>query len=479
MNDCIKCNLSKTRKNTVLGIGPKESRVIILGEAPGVMEDVVGQPFIGQAGRLLDGILTEAGLNRSDFYIDNIVKCRPCSGNATGDQNRPPTAEEVALCSSYFETLVSEMKPKLIIPTGNVPLKYVLNDRGANISKKRGEFFWSEKYQCHIFPVFHPAAILRHYEHRAVTVRDFKKVKDFLENRLPLSSKVEYNFISNEIQLIQFFDMMRKVPEFAFDIETTGLNFVDDKLLCVTFSSCEKTAWCVPVLDTITLLPYWKNIDVIKELQLLLSNDAVKIGQNSKFDMLFLKRLGINVNNLAFDTMLAHYLLDENAKEMHGLKSMAWQYTDMGGYERELGEYQKTHKLGKSMVGIPYETLSKYAMADADCTFRVYKVLKPMIAADGLDGLMTKLIMPLNYVLLDTEYRGVHIDINTLEQLKIKFSADIARLKTSICAKIGKDINLNSPKQLIQLLFTDLKMPIIGKTKSGAPATDKKVLKEL
>src|SRR5246127_379251 len=132
---CTLCGLCKTRTNTVFGVGNRESEWMLIGEAPGAEEDLRGEPFVGQAGRLLDSILAAAGLGRSasgraGVYIANVVKCRPPG-------NRNPEPDEVARCEPYLQRQVALVKPKLIVALGRVAAQNLLKT-DASISSLRG-----------------------------------------------------------------------------------------------------------------------------------------------------------------------------------------------------------------------------------------------------------------------------------------------------------------------------------------------------
>lgn len=476
MNDCIKCKLHSTRKNIVWGEGPRNAEIVLLGEAPGQDEDYLGKPFVGRAGKLLDKILKEAGFDRKEIFIDNVCKCRPTITYNDTIENRPPSAEEIEACSSYFEETINNIKPKIIIAAGNTPLKYLLSNRAVNISKKRGQFIWSNKYQCYIVPVFHPAAILRKFEYYPITVDDFKKIQSFLKGeikKLPTS----YYFLDTKSKIESFFTDLSSQKVFSFDIETDNLDFLKSKIICMSFSWKEGEGYVLPILKE-DCTSFWDNDTysfIFDNLKNIFKTDAIKCYHNGKFDSLFLKNHGIEIYPPTFDTMLAHHLLDENAEGMHGLKSLAWIYTDMGGYEQNLEDYKKIHKLGKGMSNIPYSILYNYAAADADCTFRLYKIFLPLLEKEDLLKLFTKLVMPLNNILIETEFKGVKIDVDYLDQLDKKFTSQLEDIQQAILQKIGKEVNLNSTKQLQQLFFTDLKLPYTKKTKTGY-STDEEAL---
>ena len=153
VKDCQKCDLYKTRKNTVFGDGDTNSDVMIIGEAPGKEEDQAGKPFIGRAGKLLNEFLKSIGLNRDSIYIVNTIKCRP-------PENRDPEISEIKACSDYLDQQISIIKPKVLVLLGKIAANRFLNE-DKPISDLRLKKFFIEKYDIPVIVFYHPAYILR------------------------------------------------------------------------------------------------------------------------------------------------------------------------------------------------------------------------------------------------------------------------------------------------------------------------------
>lgn len=149
---CRQCRLCETRKQAVLGVGDRNANWLFVGEGPGAEEDEKGEPFVGQAGKLLDNMLAAIGLRRGeDVYIANAVKCRP-------PQNRTPEAEEIAVCRPYLERQIALLQPKLIVALGR-PAAQSLLQTEVKIASARGRV-----HDCHGIPLivtYHPAYLLR------------------------------------------------------------------------------------------------------------------------------------------------------------------------------------------------------------------------------------------------------------------------------------------------------------------------------
>jgi uracil-DNA glycosylase len=163
VSGCVKCGLSKTRTQTVFGVGDENADWMLIGEAPGAEEDRLGDPFVGQAGRLLDNMLAAIGLSRrANVYIANVLKCRPPG-------NRNPAPEEVAQCSPYLLQQIELIKPKLIVAMGRFAAQTLL-ETSASISSLRGKV---HRYAgVPLIVTYHPAYLLRTLEDKAKAWED-------------------------------------------------------------------------------------------------------------------------------------------------------------------------------------------------------------------------------------------------------------------------------------------------------------------
>ncbi len=166
---CQKCDLCQTRTNAVPGKGNLNAEIILIGEAPGRNEDKKGEPFVGSAGKRLNEILLDAGINRDDVYITNIVKCRP-------PNNRVPTKNEEKSCLDYINEEISIINPKVVCIMGNTAYNTLLG--GKEISKNHGNFV--EKDGRTFFITYHPAATIYNQKLIDELKEDFKKVSALL-----------------------------------------------------------------------------------------------------------------------------------------------------------------------------------------------------------------------------------------------------------------------------------------------------------
>jgi len=170
-SNCNKCELGQTRLNIVIERGSRNAPVMLVGEGPGEQEDRQGKPFVGAAGHLLDNLLEALLFKDEDYYICNIVKCRP-------PNNRVPTEEEAEQCLGFLRNQVALIRPKIIICMGATAMKYIV-DRNSKITQIRGQ--WIERKGYYIMPTFHPAALLRDESKKVLMFEDVKKVKRKLD----------------------------------------------------------------------------------------------------------------------------------------------------------------------------------------------------------------------------------------------------------------------------------------------------------
>jgi DNA polymerase len=147
---CTRCRLAATRTQVVFGVGDPAADLLLIGEAPGFHEDRQGEPFVGAAGQLLTKVLNGIGLDRSDVYITNVLRCRPPG-------NRDPLPDEIEACTPWLVETISIVQPCVIGTLGNFATKFVLNTK-QGITRMRGQRFpWHGRW---VIPTFHPAAIL-------------------------------------------------------------------------------------------------------------------------------------------------------------------------------------------------------------------------------------------------------------------------------------------------------------------------------
>jgi uracil-DNA glycosylase family 4 len=176
---CSKCPLWKSRKNAVPGIGNPNSRIMFIGEAPGVSEDVKGEPFVGTAGKFLDALLLQVGFSRKQVFITNVVKCRP-------PRNREPKPLEIETCTPYLDKQMLIIRPEVVVTLGSHSTSTVFSKAMLpfnSITQVRGKLYKASilGLQLTVFPTFHPASALYNPEYKEILEHDFR----LLKTRLP------------------------------------------------------------------------------------------------------------------------------------------------------------------------------------------------------------------------------------------------------------------------------------------------------
>jgi DNA polymerase len=172
---CKRCGLWKARKNAVPGDGSSNANIMFIGEAPGYWEDVKGKPFVGAAGKFLDSLLAEAGLQRSQVFIGNILKCRP-------PDNREPAPNEIEACTPFLDRQIEVIQPKLIVTLGNYSTAYIFSKSGIafnGITEVRGKFYRAKVLGLlvTVFPTLHPAAGLYNPKYKQLLTGDFRLLR--------------------------------------------------------------------------------------------------------------------------------------------------------------------------------------------------------------------------------------------------------------------------------------------------------------
>lgn len=288
-------------------------------------------------------------------------------------------------------------------------------------------------------------------------------------------NNTEHHYILAETQqeLDDLIHKLEKADRICFDTETTSVDANNCELVGMSFCIKAHEAYYVPV--PADQAEAKKRVHLFKPL--LENKHLLKIGQNIKFDQLVLKWYGVEVQGVLFDTMLAHYLMDADTK--HNMNVLSENYL---GYS----PVSITELIGKkgtnqgTMRDVPVEQIKEYAAEDADVTLQLYDVFKKEIDSTHLHKLFYEVETPLIPVLTDMEYEGVKVDTDFLRNYSKEISHDIIALKDEIENICGAQFNIDSPKQLGDILFEKMGIKYPGKkTKSGQYSTDEETLQKL
>lgn len=281
---------------------------------------------------------------------------------------------------------------------------------------------------------------------------------------------VHYYLIENEAMLTTLLADLSAKKFFAMDFETTGLDVFASRIIGISFSMRAHEAFYID-LSGRTPLDYAKTLDAVWKT--VTAEGMQIVGQNLKFEYKVCRAIGVALDTVHFDTMLASYLINPGQR-YHNMDFTAKEYL---GYDT-LKYKDITDNATKTLLDVDLPTVVKYACEDADITFRLYEYCAPKLKDRNLEKLFFELEMPLVKVLARMEYLGVFIDSVRLAKLSEEFGTRLASLEKKIFAEAGKEFNLGSPKQIAEALFDHMHLEHGKKTKTGY-STDEEVLEKL
>ena len=344
---------------------------------------------------------------------------------------------------------------KLIELYTDLEFRAFINRLTGETEKKEGK---KEPVQASLFDVFADEGTS---EAKYATLADLK------------STPHAYHLVDTEEKIKSLVHLLESHDFFAFDTETDGLDPLEAGLVGMSFAVEAFEAWYVPVPAdreeaSRVIAPF---------APLLEDKRLMKVGQNIKFDILALRKYGVRISGSLFDTMIAHYLL--NPELRHNMDYLAETYL----------KYQTVHieeligpkgKRQLSMRDVSVERVAEYAAEDADVTFRLYEYFVPLLSQAGVERLFVEVEMPLVYVLADMEEAGVTIDTSALRQSSVELTAIMNNLEREIVEMAGQPINVNSTRQVGEILFDKLKLDEKAKkTKTGIYSTTEEILEKL
>ena len=292
-----------------------------------------------------------------------------------------------------------------------------------------------------------------------VPVAELQAEAEAMQFRTAQTTPHEYTLVESAAQLREVVAAVGRYPEFCFDTETTGFDIFNDRIVGLSLAVEPFKAWYVPFLEKDT--PEYAEI-----VRPLFEDEKIaKIGQNIKFDLMVLRRLGITIRGRMYDTMILHYLLDPESR--HNMNALAEKYLNYKPIEIETLIDKGSKQLTMDLVNV--ERVKEYAAEDADVTLQLKQALYPMIEQIGLQHLYFEIEEPMIAVLADIEMAGVRIDSEALAVYAVELNRKLAELEAAIRTEAGEpNLNINSARQLGEVLFGKMRIaekPKMTKTK--------------
>jgi len=289
----------------------------------------------------------------------------------------------------------------------------------------------------------------------------------------------DYQVIYTEVELDHWLEKLAQAELFAFDTETTSLDYMQAKIVGLSFAITPHQAAYVPLGHDYLGAPEQLDCELVLEKFKPLLEDAsvAKLGQNLKYDMSVLANYGISLAGIKFDTMLESYVADSTGTR-HDMDSLALKYLGEKTIHFEDVAGKGAKQLTFNQIAI--EDAAPYAAEDADITLRLHQVLWPKVQeSKGLERVFNEVEIPLVPVLSKVERNGAIVSANLLHKQTQELGDRLKEIEQQAYDLAGEEFNLASPKQLGHILFEKLNIPVLKKTAKGAPSTKEEVLQEL
>lgn len=431
------------------GKGNPNSEFFIIMDRPNFTEDERQTAFSGQSSRLFIDILSKAGVDfPNDVYLTYAFKCAFPDGTPKEFKR-----ESIEKCpDTWLYNEIKKYKPKVIMALGADVLNLILPNAVGGVPKNRGAFFdiEIEGHSIKVMPSLSPAYLTlnRGMEHQATldVKRAFSAINGGVQcwnsNKL---AELKYKTVNTYDDFLLMNKEILEAKVVAADIETRGkdpynIPFTTPgfPLVSIQFSTGPKTGWFLPIAHTKYLNTdnpqgmAWEGIEwsLVKTSlrHIFESGDIFVIGHNFKFDSKWINKFLSIKTKLSFDTMLAHGLFGETT---NSLKKIAWELTDIGGYEEEQSKYTDSIERDKQwdMFYYPYAQLATYGCCDVDVTYRAFTLLDKKLEADPQLLSLFKTLVKASRAFLDIEHEGIKINRAELSQLDIDLNLEIKRLE--------------------------------------------------
>lgn len=446
------------------GVGPRDAKIMIVGEAYGEAEQVALQPFVGLSGQELTRMLHDAGIARSECYITNCVNARPPGNDISAFFSDKKLTQPQPILQEGLNALqrdVAAIRPNILICLGNVPLWALTGHRG--ITSWRGSTLQALPpfHGVKVLPTYHPAAILRQWDWRFIAVHDLRRALG--ESAFPEVRTPAYNFLvrpsySDAVAVVD--DLLarceKEVLPLAVDIETRAKH-----LACIGFAWTRLDAICLPLMCVERPEGYWESeqeFEIVRRVRRLLTHPNVRVlGQNFLYDLQYIARYWGIGPKVAFDTMLAQHCAWPGMPK--GLDFISSMYCAFHQYWKDEGKLWDPTKVSE-------DRLWNYNCKDAVVTFE---------SAEVLDGVLTQLNlksqfefqMEVFHTVFNVMLRGVRIDHNLRSKFVFDLHSLIQQRVQQAAYLSSRPLNPRSPKQLAEYFYDLLGLPEQRNRKTG------------
>lgn len=516
---CQKCKLhSNLKYPALLGRGETSPDILVMSVHPIIHSCETGDAWSSKAEVFVERAVTQAGLTAYYTYAN---RCVPLTLNDKGTRYivRNATNTERNICKTFTVKLIRELRPKVVVCLGSVPMKQLLDNTLA-LEVARQKVYYHPELNVYIITTWDTLSIVGDDTlYKKQVLEDIDLAYRLCHRPVARKIKAQPVHLEDDFDINQYLLKLKEAEIFSFDLETTGLNAYKDRITDISFC-CESGKG--------VHIDWAHMLDHMSLLQEVMQGPAKKIGHNGAFDCLFLHTHNIEVENYYFDTMIAYHTTTmsyegSKSRALYQLKMMAWYFTTEGGYQTELGSggivaaqqsrnkkqatveqeslfsdeelavnYSELDYLDKELddhngyiakiksekvkalgiSGVPY-----YSAMDSDVTFRTYNILKHDIDTNYRE-LYHGLIMPWHRILRKMSQHGVLLDVPYMQKVREENLAQIEIIKYEFFKDIGFEFNIDSNNELTDFMYKKLgiKKDPEFVTDTGQPSTDIKAL---
>jgi uracil-DNA glycosylase family 4 len=484
---CTLCDFSddsRLQTNCMAGSGPVHAQLMFVGHAPAEEDDHIGKPMTGRGGRIFKELLQEGGITPSEVYITNVLKC--CL------YGKEPKEKHFKACTTHLLRELQQVRPDAIVSVGAWAWEHLTGLTGLLKFRRHGA-------PCRflpgvtVYPIVQPASVfygseIEKTEKRKEIVSDIawiaRKAQEGTLSKLD-STEADYRMARDMDDVLEMMIELEEAPgPVAVDLECgnregegslwpeTGWSFP----CAFGFSTRPGHGRAIPLYCWGTHQFYYWADDQVEEILRLISVELKTkpvFGHNwLQYDQKWIKHFFPNLprTNVVFDTMLAHYLVDEE-KGTHDLQQLAVRYTQMAPWKQEF-TVRDVHQM------------CQYLCKDVDATYRIKEAVEPLLT-EKQAKLLKRLLIPLGHELMEMEYRGVRVDQENLTRLsslldkRIEEELATLRLMPEVQAyelTENTAINVDNHRELAKVMELYLQLPVVHKTAKGQYSTGKPTL---